>query len=98
MHFGFMDQLQLLAKIEGVALVVVDDDLPGSPGCFVYVLDQRHAFGCKLSGKRCYVVGLQVEVYMPAFVNVRNRWVLLVDELKVNALAPGSYPDIEVLI
>ena len=56
-----------------MALIVVDDDLARAPGSLVHIFHQRHAAGFELSGKGSYVVGLEVEMEMLAFIHVSDR-------------------------
>jgi hypothetical protein len=51
-----------------------------------------------VSGEVGHSFRFEVEMYMFAFFNVRDRWVLLVNKLQVNKLAAGANSYIEILV
>jgi hypothetical protein len=70
---GQTDQRLLgFTKIQGMTLIVMDDDLPCVPRCRVDVLHQLDTICLELGREVRYAVGLKVEVEVLALVNIRD--------------------------
>src|SRR5262249_21940433 len=90
--------LLALAEVQGVALVVLDDELPRSPRCRMHVLHEPDPSLLEHRREGCDVVGAKVEVEMPAVVDELDRGVLRVHELQVEDLAARPDARVEILV
>src|SRR5574337_559858 len=90
------DDLQSLAKVQCVALVVPDNELTGSPRGFMHVARQRNAIALQRRGGCCRVVGLQIEMKVSAALNERDGGIALIHQLEVKYLVTGADAGIEV--
>ena len=93
-----VSDLQTFTEVQRVSLIVVDDDLSSAPIRLVHVAHQRHAAGFELRGKCCHAVGLEVEMEMATFIDVRDRWVFLINQLQVDKVAAGANPGVKVVV
>jgi hypothetical protein len=89
----------ILAEIQRMALIVLDDELPGATRRVMDVPDQADPVPPARLCRGVGVVGFEVEVEVFARVGESNGRILLVDELQVKKLiaCPDAGVEIRVL-
>src|SRR4051812_29578975 len=63
-----LTMIQRLTKIQGMTLIIMDDDFPGGPGRLMHVFHQRNAVRLELGGKAGDSLGFQVEMEMSTLI------------------------------
>jgi hypothetical protein len=90
--------LERLTKVQGVTLVIFDDELARPPQRFVHFSFEPDAGEAHAFGGRHHVVRLEVEVEVIAEVNVCDRRILLVDEFQMNDVPASAHTRIKVFV
>src|SRR4030095_15773415 len=78
-----VSSLSVLTKVQGVPLVVFDDELSCSPKRVMHVLHQGNSVFLQAERRSCHIAGLKIEVEMFTLIDKLDRRILLVYEFQV---------------
>jgi hypothetical protein len=67
-------------KVQGMPLIVFDDELSCSPRGVMHVLHQANSVFLQAGRHRRHIVGLKIEVEMFTFIDKLDRGILLIYE------------------
>src|SRR6266567_1790612 len=88
----------MLAEVQGMSLIILDNKFAGSPRGLVDFLHEVHAVSLEGVCHRGNVVGLEVQVEVVAQVDEGDRRVLLVNEFEMKDLLTCPNARVEILV